>query len=110
VDELSGRLVPDELRALWTNWAGRALIDWSRTVVGDLARQICGGQLRYQLWWLLRLTWSVLLGRAGCPAGRRSVDGHCHRACGTGHHGEPGWGMPFPRQIARLLIIAWVGA
>jgi len=37
------------------------------------------------------LTWSVLLGRAGCPAGRRSVDGHCHRACGAGHHGEPGW-------------------
>jgi len=45
VDELSGRLVPDELRALWTNWPGP--IDWLRTVVGDLARQICGGQLRY---------------------------------------------------------------
>jgi hypothetical protein len=40
----------------------RGLIDWTRTVVDGLGRRRCHGQLRYQLWWLARLTWSVLLG------------------------------------------------
>jgi hypothetical protein len=39
----------------------RGLIDWSRAVVDGLALQICQGHLRYQLWWLPRLTWSVML-------------------------------------------------
>jgi hypothetical protein len=43
VDELSRGLVPDELWALWMNWAVEGLIDWSRAVVDGLARQICQG-------------------------------------------------------------------
>jgi hypothetical protein len=39
----------------------RGLIDWSRVVVDGLAGQICQGRLRYQLWWLPRLIWSVML-------------------------------------------------
>jgi hypothetical protein len=43
----------------------RGLIDWSRTVVDGLGRQRCRGHLRYQLRWLARLTWSMLLGVCG---------------------------------------------
>jgi hypothetical protein len=41
--------------------SSQGLIDWSRAVVDGLARQICHGHLRYKLWWLPRVTWSVMV-------------------------------------------------
>jgi hypothetical protein len=65
----------------------RGLIDWTRTVVDGLGRRRCHGQLRYQLWWLARLTWSVLLGVCWWSYGGGMVlDERCHRTCATGHH------------------------
>jgi hypothetical protein len=88
----------------------RGLIDWSRAVVDGLARHICHGHLRYQLWWLPRMTWrdagdvlvvllagAVWMGTATAPAAQATK--------GTG------LGVLFTLQLpSTVMIIVCAGA
>ena len=89
----------------------RGLIGWSHGVVSGHARRGCLGHLRYPLRWLARQTWSVMLVVCWLSSGATpGLDGHGHRACGTGHQGDQP-GVAFTRHLpSMVMIIVCAGA
>jgi hypothetical protein len=102
--------VSDELWALRMNWAvgdrstGPAL---STALLANTPRSPAISAVVATAPDLKRDAGGVLL----VVLGSADLDGHCHRACSTGHHGKPGcvW-RSHGKLLATVLIIVCAGA